>query len=163
MSLGRIKEGKTYSNINDVDADTTHDFLSANALLRCPLEGSNTRVLDLVEVLHTLRDVDDQVGAGRVRTETPDLAGVGDIPTVLVSKNARARLEIVTWVDLALLDGGGELLTERHRLREETVVLVLRLGESDNRRLGLDSLTIRNDRVGDLERNTSVVFLEILS
>lgn len=42
-------------------------------------------------------------------------------------------------------------------------MLVLRLGQSDNGGLGLDRLTVRDDRVGDLERNTGVVLLQILS
>ncbi len=41
-------------------------------------------------------------------------------------------------------------------------MLVLRLGEGDHRRLGLDGLTVTDDRVRDLEGNLGVVLLEIL-
>lgn len=41
-------------------------------------------------------------------------------------------------------------------------MLVLGLGESDNRRLSLNGLTVTDDGVGLLKRYTSVVLLEIL-
>jgi hypothetical protein len=42
-------------------------------------------------------------------------------------------------------------------------VLVLRLRQSNNRRFCADSLAVRDDGVGLLQRNSSVVFFEILS
>lgn len=154
---------EAYRNIEDVDADTTHVLLSADTLLRCPLEGSNARVLDLVEVLHTLGDIDEQVGAGGVGAEAPDLTRIGDVPAELVGEHTSTDLVVVAGVDLALLDGLGELLVDGLRLGVETVVLVLRLGERNNRRLSLDGLLVTNDGVGDLEGDTSVVLLEILN
>ena len=156
------QETNTYSHIENVEPDATHVFLSEHTLLRGPLEGSHTRVLDLVEVLNTLRDVDKDVGASGVGTEAPDLTRVGDIPAELVGENTRADLVIVTSVDLAVLDGLGKLLLDRLGLGVETVVLVLRLRQGNHRGLGLDGLTIRDDGVGDLEGNTGVVLLEIL-
>lgn len=123
---------------------------------------TNARILDLVEVLHTLGDIDQQVRTGGVRSKAPDLPGVGDIPTELIGENASTGLEIVTRADLAGLDGLGELFVERHRLDVQTIVLVLRLGEGNNRGLGLDSLTVRNNGVRDLQGNTGVILLEIL-
>jgi len=150
------------SHIEDVDADTTHVLLASNTLLGRPLEGSNARILDFVEILHTLGNIDQQIGAGGVGTETPDLPGVSDIPTELVGHDTGTDLEIVTGGDLARLDGKGELLVDWHGLNEEAIVLVLRLGKSDDGGFGLDGFTVRYDGVGDLERNTSVVVLEIL-
>ena len=152
----------TYGNIEDVDADTTDVLLTAHTLLSRPLEGSNARVLDFVQVLNTLGNINQQVGASGVGTETPDLPGVSDIPAVLVSEETGTDLEIVTGADDAVLDGLGELLLNGESLDEETVVLVLGLGERDDARLGLDGLAVGNDGVGDLEGNTSVVVLEIL-
>ena len=157
-----MRKNHAYRNIEDVEADTAHVLLSADTLLRCPLEGSDAGVLDLVEVLHTLRDIDEQVRAGRVGTEAPNLTGVRDIPAELVRENASTSLEIVAGVDLAGLDGERELLLDGHGLDVETVVLVLRLRQGDHRGLGLDGLTVRDDGVGDLEGNTGVVLLEIL-
>jgi hypothetical protein len=152
----------TYSNIKNVEADTTHILLSADTLFRGPLEGGNTRVLDFVEVLNTLRGINEQIGASGFGTETPDLPCVSDIPTEFISEDASPSLVIVTGVDGTGLDSLGELLIKRQGLGVETVVLVLGLGQCHNRGLSLDSLTVTDDRVGDLERNTGVVFLEIL-
>ena len=152
----------TYRNIKDVHTDTTHVLLAENTLLRRPLEGSNARILDFVEVLHTLGDINEHVRAGGLRAETPDLTRIRDVPAVLVSEDTRADLVIVTGVDLAVLDGEGKLLIEGLSLGVKTVVLVLRLGESDDRRLGLDGLTVTDDGVGLLERDTGVILLEIL-
>ena len=151
-----------YRDIKNVDTDTTHVLLSTDTLLRFPLEGSNARILDFVQVLNTLGDINEQVGASGCGTETPDLPGISDIPTELISEDTSTELEIVTGVDLAVLDGEGKLLIEGLSLGVKAVVLVLRLGESDDRRLGLDGLTVTDDGVGLLERDTSVIFLEIL-
>ena len=154
---------ETYRHIENVHTDTTHVLLAQDTLLGRPLEGSNARILDFVEVLHTLGDIDEDVRACRVGAEAPDLAGIGDVPTELVGEDTSADLVIITGVDLAGLDRLGKRLVDGHSLRVETVVLVLRLRERDDRRLGLDGLTETDDRVRDLERDTSVVLLEILS
>ena len=159
----RMRKRDTYSNIEDVEANTTHVLLTADTLLGGPLEGGNARILDFVQVLHTLGDIDQHVRAGGVGTETPDLPGIGDVPAVLVGEDTRADLVILAGVDLAGLDGHGKLLVDGHGLDVETVMLVLRLRKSDNRRLSLDGLTVTDDGVGDLEGNTSVVLLEILN
>ena len=153
---------ETYRHIEDVHTDTTHVLLAKDTLLGRPLEGGNARVLDFVEVLNTLGDINEQVRAGGVGTETPDLPGISNIPTELISEDTSTELEIVTGVDLAVLDGEGELLIDGHSLGVETIVLVLRLGESDDGGLGLDGLTVRNDGIRLLQRDTSVVLLKIL-
>ncbi len=152
----------THSDIHDVESDTTHVLLGTSTLLGGPLETSDTRVLDFVEVLHTLGDIDQQVGASGLRTETPDLPGVGDIPSVLVGKETSSDLEVVSRSNGTRLDGLGELLVKGTGGEEETVVLVLGLGQSGHGRLGLDGLTVTNDGVGSLEGDTSVVVLEVL-
>ena len=162
LSSTTVNSISVKGNIEDVDTDTTHVLVSHGTFLGGPLEGSNARILDFVEVLHTLRDIDEHVRASGVRTEAPDLAGIGDVPAELVGEDARPDLVIVAGVDLAGLDGLREGLVNGHRLGVETVVLVLRLGEGDNRGLSPDGLTVGDDRVGDLEGNTSVVLLEIL-
>ncbi len=153
---------ETYRDIEDVHTDTTHVLFAENTLLRRPLEGCHARVLDLVEVLDTLRDIDQDVGTSGVGTEAPDLTSVGDVPAELVGEDTRTDLVIVTSVDLAGLDGLSELLVDRLSLGVETIVLVLRLREGDDRRLSTDRLTVADDGVGDLEGDTSVVLLEIL-
>ena len=153
---------QTHRNIEDVDADAAHVLLSADTFLGCPLERSNTRILDFVEVLHTLGGIDEDVGASGVGAEAPDLTRVGDVPAELVSKKTSTELVIVTGVNLAGLNGERELLLDGQSLDVETVVLVLGLRQSNDRGLSLDGLTVTDDGVGDLEGNTGVVLLEIL-
>jgi hypothetical protein len=126
------------------------------------LESGDTRILDFVEELNSLGGIDEEVGSGSIGTEAPDLPGIGDIPAVLVSEDTSTKLEIVTGTDLALLDSLGDLLIDGLSSNVETVVLVLRLGESGHRRFGGNTLTVSDDGVGDLEGYTGVVLYEIL-
>jgi len=153
---------ETHSNIKDIDSDAAHVLLSTYTLLGGPLEGGDTRILDFVQVLHTLGDVDQQIGTSSIGTETPDLPGVGNIPSVLVGHNPSTGLEIVTGTDFAVLDSNGELLFDGLGLEVQAIVLVLGLGQGNHGGLDLDGLTVTDDGVRNLERNTGVVFLEIL-
>lgn len=134
-------------NIEDVNTDTTHILISHRTFLGSPLEGSDTRILNFVQVLNTLGDINEQVGTSGIGTEAPDLPSISDIPTELVSEDTSTELEIITRGDLAVLDGDCELLVKRLSLGVETIVFVLRFRESDNRRLSLDGLTVTDDRV----------------
>lgn len=127
-----------------------------------PLEGSDTRILDFVQVLNCLGLIDQQVCTGGVGTETPDLSGVGDVPSVLVRKKACASLGIVTRGDFAGFDLDVEFFSHGLSLHVETVVLVGRFGESDLAGLGTDSFTVRDDGIGFFQWNTCVIFFKIL-
>ena len=153
---------ETHSNVKDIDPDAAHVLFSAYTLLGGPLEGGDTRILDFVQVLHALGDVNQQIGTSSIGTETPDLPGVGNIPSILVSHNPSTSLKIVTGTDFAALDGIGEVLLDGLGLEVQAIVLVLGLGQGNDRRLGLDGLTVTDDGIRDLERNTGMVFLEIL-
>lgn len=149
-------------HIKDVEADSTHGLLGNGTLAGGPLETRDERVLDFVKVLDGLGLVNEQVGTVGVGTETPDLTGVGDIPAVLVGHDTGTSLEIVTGVDLAGLNGKGNLLVHGLGSDVQTVVLVGRLGESGHAGLSSDGLTVGHNGVGDTEGNTGVVLLEIL-
>jgi hypothetical protein len=149
-------------DIKDVEADGTKGLLSNGTLAGGPLESGDDGVLDFVQVLNSLGLVNQQVGTVGVRTEAPNLTGIGDIPAVLVSEDTGTSLEVVTGSDLAGLDGTGDFLVKGLSSEVQTVVLVGGLGQGSHAGLGLDGLTVRNDGVGDTERNTGVVLLEIL-
>lgn len=149
-------------HVHDVEADRAHRLLSNRTFTSSPLETGNDGVLDFVQVLDSLGLVNEQVGTGGVRTESPDLTGIGNIPTEVISKETSTGLEIVTGSDLAGLDGLGDLLAKGLSLDVETVVLVGGLGQGSHAGLATDSLTVLGDRVRDTEGNTSVVFLKIL-
>lgn len=149
-------------NIHDVEADRAHWLLSNWTLTGSPLETGDNGILDLVKVLDGLGLVNEDVGTVGVWTETPDLTGVSDIPSVLISKETGTELEIVTWADLSVLNVEGDLLREWLGDHVDTVVLVWRLGESSDAGLASDGLTVLDDWVGNAEWDTGVVLLKIL-
>ncbi len=122
-------------NIQDVEADRAHRLLAERTLTGSPLEARDDGVLDFVEVLDGLGLVNEQVGAVGVGTESPDLAGIGDIPAEVVGQETGAGLEIVTGADPARLDLLGKLLVQGLGNHVQTVVLVGRLGQSSDARL----------------------------
>ena len=71
-------------------------------LLGGPLEASDHGVLDLVEVLHGLGGVHQQVGAGALGPEAPDLPGLRGVPLELVHEEAAALLDVLARRDVAL-------------------------------------------------------------
>ena len=131
-------------------------------LLGGPLESSHNGVLDLVEVLHSLGAVDEDVGAGGVGAEAPDLTGLGDVVLVLVGQVATTDLEVVTGVHLSLVNVLGEAVGHGHGLHEQPVVLVGRLGQTHLARLLGHGLTVGHDGIGLLQGDLGVVLLEIL-
>lgn len=149
-------------DIHDVEADRAHGLLGDWSFSRSPLETRDNGILDFEEVLDGLGLIDQQVGTVGVGTEAPNLTGISDIPSVLISKETGTGLDIITGGDLSVLNQVGNLLGEGLSDHVDTVVLVGRLGESLDAGLGGDSLTVGDDGVGDTERDTSVVLLEIL-
>lgn len=71
-------------------------------LLCGPLESSDNAVLDLVEVLHSLGAVHQQVGASALRTEAPDLTCLSGVPLILVHQVATTLLQVLTGGDVTL-------------------------------------------------------------
>jgi hypothetical protein len=52
--MNQAQHETTYRHIHQVESDTTHVLLSANTLLRRPLQTGNTRILDFRKILDTL-------------------------------------------------------------------------------------------------------------
>ena len=84
-----------------VEAHAAHRLLAQRSLLRRPLERRVHVILDLVQVLHTLRRVDDHVRALRVRTEAPHLERMVLVPVILVREQLRALLQVRAIIYLA--------------------------------------------------------------
>lgn len=89
-------------NIINVEPYTSQVLFGHDSLLSRPLEASNHGVLDLVEVLDSLGAVHEDVGAGALGAEAPDLTGLGDIVLILVGQVARASLEVIAGVHFTL-------------------------------------------------------------
>ena len=148
-------------NVHDVEADAAHLLISQGTLLCGPLEGGLHGVLDFVKVLHLLGGIDEQVGAGGLGTEAPDLLGIVGIPFVVVLKDASALLKFLLGSDLVVLNLVGELLTERGSDTEDSVVLVGGLGQALLAGLLGDSLLVLDDGVTLLDWALGVLLLEI--
>merc|ERR1711971_843048 len=80
-------------DVIDVKPDSTHILVTENTLFRSPLESSNNRVLDFIQVLDSLGGVNNNVGSHGVWTETPNLSGFSDVIFVFVSQVTTTDLE----------------------------------------------------------------------
>ena len=72
-----------------------------------PLESRDDRVFDLVEILDSLRGVDDDVGSRALGTEAPDLTRFVHVVFVLIGQITTTKLEI-----LLVWEGGRRSLEE---------------------------------------------------
>ena len=81
--------------------DHTHLFGS-------PLESSDHRVFDLVEVLHSLSTVHEEVRASSLRAKAPDLTSLVHFVLVLFHEVAGTCLGLLTGSDLTLCECGGK-------------------------------------------------------
>ncbi|KAH3663650.1 hypothetical protein OGAPHI_005051 [Ogataea philodendri] len=149
------------SNIHDVESDTSQGLTNNWTLLGSPLETGVNVILDFKQVLNSLGLVNDNVRSVTVWTETPDLSGVGDIPTVLVSHQSGSLLEVVSGVNLSALNSTADLVVQWLGLQVDSVVLVWRLGQSDDSGLSLNGLSVRNNWRRDSQWNTGVVVLQV--
>lgn len=89
-------------NIIDVKPHSSQILFSHDSLLGRPLESSDYRVLDFIQVLHSLRAVDQDVGSSALGTEAPDFTGLSEVILVLLAQVTGTGLEVVTWVYAAL-------------------------------------------------------------
>jgi hypothetical protein len=112
-------------DIVDVESDTSQVFVAKDTFLGGPGKGSNARVLDFVQVLHTLGDINKHVGTRvLIRTEAPDLTGISGVPLEFLSEDASTHLNLLTAFNLTLINGLSQVLLERLSSHVETVVFV---------------------------------------
>jgi hypothetical protein len=65
-----------------VEADTTERLTTENSFTCYGFEGGAHVILDFIEVLYSVRHIDDAVGS----REEPNLGGVGLVPSIIVGK-----------------------------------------------------------------------------
>jgi len=111
-------------HIVNVEADASHVLVDHNTLLGSPLEGSFTRVLDLLEVLYLLGNIDKHVSASGLRTEAPDFLGIIRIPFEIVLELAGSLSLVLLGGNLVFLNSQRQFITERCSLAVDSVVLV---------------------------------------
>ena len=90
-------------------------------LLGGPLESRDHTVLDLIEVLHSLGAIHQQVGACALGTEAPDLTGLSGIPVELLHQVATTLLQVLTGCDVTLKKGKGKGLVISKSIGESSI------------------------------------------
>mmetsp|Transcript_10137 Transcript_10137/g.18257 ORF Transcript_10137/g.18257 Transcript_10137/m.18257 type:complete len:533 (+) Transcript_10137:1602-3200(+) len=116
--------------VNHVETNTTHVFVTNDTFLGSPLEGSNNRVLDFVEVLHCLGLIHKQVRTSGLRSEAPNLLCSIFVHAVLFRQDLRPCFRIVTRSNLTFLDCVSESFRKRFSIHKETIVLVWRFRQT---------------------------------
>lgn len=150
-------------DIMNVDTDTTDVLVAHRTFLGGPVESSDNRVFDFVQVLNSLGNINEHVGTIAIGTEAPDLTGLTGIPAELVGEDLTTLLLVITGTNLAILDSLRETRSEGLSSHVETVVLVGGLGQADLAGGLGNGLTVGDDRVGRVKLNTTaVLFAEIL-
>merc|ERR550539_826507 len=150
------------SNIVQIEADTAHVFVAQNFLLGSPLEAGNTGVLDFIEILNSLGAVNEDVGSQGLGAEAPDLPGLSDVVVVLVGEVTGSGLQLVPGGHLAVVDILSKTVGHGDGPHEQPVVLVGRLRQTHLVGLLRDRLPVGHNRVGLLQGNLGVIFLQVL-
>ena len=148
--------------VGEVEADASHVLLGDGAFLGGPLEAGLHGVLELVHVLDTLGDVDDDVGAGVFGAEAPDLEGLVLVPLVVVGEQVGPGLGLVVGTDAALLYLIGESFAQGNREAVNAVVLVGGLGHAHLVGLRGDGLLVGDDGVGLDDLAVGVLLLQVV-
>ena len=100
-------------------------------LLGSSLEAAHA-VLCLVEVLHGLGGVGEDLGAGAVGSKAPLLAGLGRIPLILLRQVASLLLELLAGGNLILFGVLGQAVREGPHRYVQPIVLVGGPGQAEH-------------------------------
>mmetsp|Transcript_1719 Transcript_1719/g.2053 ORF Transcript_1719/g.2053 Transcript_1719/m.2053 type:complete len:574 (+) Transcript_1719:18-1739(+) len=149
-------------NIHQVETASTHLFLTEGSVLGSPGESSYNRLLNLHQVVHSLRGINEKIGSGSIRSEGPDLTCLGYIPSELISHLTSLNLLVSSGKNITFIDGKRKLGSNGVSLNKETVVLVGRLGKTGLVRLTLTSLTEGYDGIRNLNLSSHEIILKIL-
>lgn len=148
--------------VDDVDSEASHVLVGEDTVLGGTLEGSDHGVLDFGHVLDGLGHIDQQVRAGVVSSEAPDLEGIILLPLELLNESLGPALNVILWSDFSLFDGFLESFNHVLAVGEDSVVLVLGLDEALLAGFGSDGLLIGDDWVALDDIALGVVLLQIV-
>merc|ERR1712002_635259 len=73
------------SHVVNVEAAASHVLFAEDALLTSPLKTGHHRVLDFIQVLNSLRRVDNKVWTSDIRAKAPNSTRMVELPAVLFS------------------------------------------------------------------------------
>jgi len=73
-------------DIHQVETATSQLFFTKRPRSAGPIESGNNRFFDFQQVVNSLGGVNVSVRSVSVRSEGPDLSGLGDIPSPFVSE-----------------------------------------------------------------------------
>mmetsp|Transcript_63104 Transcript_63104/g.148644 ORF Transcript_63104/g.148644 Transcript_63104/m.148644 type:complete len:290 (+) Transcript_63104:428-1297(+) len=134
-------------HVKDREAHAPQALLGQHSLLAHPLEGRHDVLLAVRQVLHAMGAVAQHVGAVKVGSKRPHLAGNIELPVVGVDQRSSPREVVVHRGDVACLDRVGQLGAEREGRDPHAVVLVVGLGQAGLWRLDSDGLAVVHDRL----------------
>lgn len=97
-----------------------------------PKEQGNCKTYaDYIIIEITLRDINKEIWSSSVRTEAPNLTGLGDIVLILVRQVTTTNFEVVTCVNFPFIDIFSQTIGHRDSLHVKTIVLVGRLRQTN--------------------------------
>lgn len=71
-------------HVHDVNLDVSPVLSAQYSFLASPLESSFHRVFDFIQILNSLRSVNQQICTGGFGSKTPDLLGFVEVPSEFV-------------------------------------------------------------------------------
>mmetsp|Transcript_27826 Transcript_27826/g.59504 ORF Transcript_27826/g.59504 Transcript_27826/m.59504 type:complete len:202 (+) Transcript_27826:602-1207(+) len=150
------------NNIHEVEATSTQLFFTKRAGSSCPIEPSNDRFLDFQQVVNSLSCVNIGIGSILIRSKRPDFSGLSDIPAEVIGQLTSKCLIICLRVHNTIFDSITKFTRHGFSFKEQTVMLVGRLGQTSNGGLGLNSFTVRDNGIRDLNLCSHEIILKIL-
>mmetsp|Transcript_17592 Transcript_17592/g.16823 ORF Transcript_17592/g.16823 Transcript_17592/m.16823 type:complete len:453 (-) Transcript_17592:1224-2582(-) len=150
------------SHIHHIEPDSSHVLFGHDRLFGGPLEGSFHGVFDFVEVLDGLGLVSEEIGAGGLWAEAPDLHGLILVPVVLLSKDLVPLLLVHLESNHIILNVVGKVISQGSGLHVDSVVLVGGLGKALPVTLSRDTLLVGDHRVRFLDLNLSILVHQVI-
>mmetsp|Transcript_17466 Transcript_17466/g.43566 ORF Transcript_17466/g.43566 Transcript_17466/m.43566 type:complete len:571 (-) Transcript_17466:874-2586(-) len=150
------------NNIHEVETASSQLFFTKRTRSDSPVETGDNGFLDFQQVVDSLGGINVSVRSVLVRSESPDLSGLSDIPAEIISELASQSLAISLRIDLTIFNGVTKLSRHGFGFEENTVVLVGRLSKTGKARLALNGFTVRNNGIRDLDLSSHEIVLEIL-
>jgi len=110
--------------INDIESAVEKTFISKDTRISDPLESTGEGVLNIGEILDTLRSINQKVWSHLVWTEIPDLLCIMFIPTEVGDKHFSPDLVLHHWGDISVDDHLSKFVWEGSGSDPKSVMLV---------------------------------------
>jgi len=133
--------------VKNIETTTSQALFTQNSSFTEPLEGSSDRVLDLMNLLLTFGDINNNIGTGVGGTKAPDLLSTIRLPTIIAGEQLGSGFWVLSGGDQTIFDCIGQFVSQRFRLEVETIMFVCRFGQTNNGRRFGDSFFVGDQRL----------------